>query len=140
MKLALDIKGLAVFDVDGEKLGDVVDFYFDARTSQPEWLVVKAGVLAHKDVLVPMEDISGAADGLVTPYPREMIMQAPHVDDPTIDRRSEKALYEYYHLRRELPGRKTDRPAFEQDRSKTGDGRLRSWEGVEGGGLGACRF
>ena len=125
---ALDMHGLAVRDVEGTKVGDVVDFYFDAKTNEPQWLAVEAGTLATKVVLVPLEDIKRAEDGLRTPYAKEMILEAPHVDGASIDKKSENALYEHYHVRRELPGRTTQKAAHKQDRGKTSDARLRSWK------------
>ena len=120
--------GLSVHDIEGTKVGDVVDFYFDVKSNEPQWIVVEAGAVNHKQVLVPLEDASRTHDGLKTPYPKDMIMEAPHVDGPSIGKASEAALYQYYHLRRELPGRSESEPAFEQNRSQTGDGRLRSWK------------
>jgi hypothetical protein len=120
--------GLALIDIDGAKVGDIVDFYFDARTNEPEWLVVEVGTVGHKAVLVPLDDVSRTQDGLKTPYPKEMILDAPHVEGAAIDGRTESALYGFYHLRRELPGRSRTTPAYEQDRRRLGDARLRSWQ------------
>lgn len=125
---ATDMNGLAVEDVDGTKVGDVVDFFFDAATNEPQWLAVEAGMIDRKLVLVPMDDITRTENGLKTPYPKDMIMDAPQVDGAAIDRTTEDALYGHYHLRRELPERSTERAAFEQDRSMTAGGRLRSWK------------
>ena len=125
---ALDMHGVSVRDADGAKVGDVIDFYFDAKTNEPQWLAVEAGTLGHKVVLVPLDDVSRVEDGLKTPYPKEMIMEAPHVEGASIDKKTENSLYEYYHLRRELPNRTTKRPARDQNRGKTGDARLRSWK------------
>jgi hypothetical protein len=120
--------GLAVLDVDGEKVGDIVDFYFDSLTNEPQWLVVEAGTLGHKSVLVPLDDVARTHEGLKTPYPKAMILEAPHNEGASIDNRTETELYGFYHLRRELPGRDRMTPAFEQERRRTADARLRSWK------------
>ena len=120
--------GLAVHDIEGTKVGDIVDFYFDARTQEPQWLVVEVGAIGHRIALVPLDDVARTDDGLRTPYPRDMILEAPHVEGASIDKRTESALYGFYQLRRELPGRSEDSPAFRQDRGKAGDPRLRSWK------------
>lgn len=125
---ALDLKGLTVHDVGGGKIGDVVDFFFDASTNEPEWLVVETGLLEHRGALVPMDGIRREGDQLTTPYPKDQVMDAPVVDGDSIDKETERALYEHYHVRRELPGRSQERAPFEQDRSETGDYRLRSWK------------
>lgn len=125
---ALEMHGLAVEDVDGTKVGEVVDFYFDAKTDEPQWLAVEAGTLGRKMVMIPLEDIARTENGLKTPYPKDMIMEAPEADGTALDKTTEDALYGFYHLRRELPDRTTERAAFEQDRGRTDSGRLRSWK------------
>ena len=124
----MDLNGLAVKDIEDTKIGDVIDFFFDTRTNEPEWLVVEVGLLDHKTVLVPLDGIARGDDGLKTPYPKDIVMDAPAFEGTAMDKETERALYEYYHVRRELPGRTQDQPAFEQDRSETGDARLRSWK------------
>jgi hypothetical protein len=123
-----EMNGLAVHDVDDTRVGDVVDFFVDANTNEPEWLVVEAGAIAQKSVLVPVEGITRDQSVLKTPYPKEMIMTAPSVRGPAIDKDTEQALYGYYHVRRELPGRTTGRAAYEQNRAPSSDYRLRSWK------------
>ena len=90
---ALDMHGLAVEDIDGTKVGDVVDFYFDARTEDPQWLAVEAGTVGHKIVLVPVEDITRTDGGLRTPYQKDMIMDAPHAEGASLNRKMEEARY-----------------------------------------------
>jgi hypothetical protein len=125
---ALDLTGRTLVDMAGSKVGEVVDFYFDAGTNEPEWLVVEAGLLEHRAVPVPLDGIKRDGERIITPYPKDQIMDAPAVDADAIDRETERALYEHFHVRRELPGRTQDRAAFDQDRSETGDFRLRSWK------------
>lgn len=125
---ALELKGLAVQGIEGAKIGDVTDFYFDAPTSEAEWLVVTTGVIDKKAVLVPIADLQRDEDTLTTPYPKDQVMDAPVVDAPAIDADTEAALYEHYHLRRELPGRTENRAAWEQDDARGGEFRLRSWK------------
>lgn len=125
---ALDMNGLAVRDVHGNKLGEVTDFYFDVPTSEPEWLVIASGLLDKKSVLVPMEGLQRDEEGLMTPYPKDTIMDAPAVDAAAIDAETEAALYQHYHVRRELPGRTENRAAWEQDVPYSKDSRLRSWK------------
>jgi hypothetical protein len=120
--------GLAVLDVDGTKVGDIVDFYFDVRTNEPQWLVVEIGPIGSKAVLVPLDDVARTQEGLRTPYPKAMILDAPHIEGASIDRRTETDLYGFYRLRRELSGRDPNTAAFEQERKRPGDARLRSWK------------
>ncbi len=124
----LEMSGLEVHDVDDAKVGDVVDFYVDAKTQEPEWLVVESGILGYRSVLVPLDGVTREQEVLKTPYPKDMIMTAPTVRSAAIDKETEEALYGYYHVRRMLPGRTENRAAYEQDRSPTGDNRLRSWK------------
>ena len=125
---AIELRGLAVHDVDGTKVGDVVDFYFDAATNEPEWLLVEAGILDHQQAFVPLADIQRDGDALKTPYPKDMILDAPEAGGAAIDRNTEQRLFEHFHIRRELPGRTEEEPAFEQGPGEEGDFRLKSWK------------
>ena len=116
----LDMNGLAVRDIDGARVGEIVDFYFDARTNEPEWLVVEAG--GHRTVVVPLDDVARIEDGLKTPYPKAMILDSPHAEGASLDKRTEKALNEFYHQHR------APRGAHDQKRSPAGNARLRSWK------------
>lgn len=120
--------GLAVLDVDGTKVGDIVDFYFDVRTNEPQWLVVEVGPIGSKAVLVPLDDVARTQEGLKTPYPKAMILEAPHIEGASIDMRTETDLYGFYHLRRRLPQRDPNAAGLVQERRRTGDARLRSWK------------
>jgi hypothetical protein len=124
----MDYTGQKVVDIDGTQVGDVIDFYYDAGTNEAEWLVVEAGLLENRHVMVPLEGVTREEDRLVTPYPKDLIMDSPEVEDSSLNGETEQTLYEYYHLRRELPGRPHDQAPFEQDRSAIGDFRLRSWK------------
>jgi hypothetical protein len=123
-----DYTGQKVVDIDGTQVGEVIDFYYDAGTNEPEWLVVEAGLLDTRHVMVPLEGITRDEDRLMTPYPKDLIMDSPEVEDASLNQETEQTLYEYYHLRRELPGRTQERAPFEQDRSEIGDFRLKSWK------------
>ena len=125
---AQDYTGLKVVDIDGSQVGEVVDFFYDAGTNEAEWLVVEAGLLNNRHVMVPLEGVSNDEDRLVTPYPKDLIMDSPEIEESALNRETEQMLYEHYHMRRELPGRSQSQPPFEQDRSAIGDFRLRSWK------------
>jgi sporulation protein YlmC with PRC-barrel domain len=126
---AMQFRGLSVHDVDGAKVGDVVDFYFDASTNEPEWLLVRSGLIGHETTLVPLADIQRDENVLRSPYPKDVIMDAPNAGGWAIDDRTERALFEHFHLRRELPERTEERAAFEQVAESDQNGaRLRSWK------------
>ena len=125
---ARDFTGQTVVDIDGTKVGDVVDFYFDAGTNEAEWLVVEGGLLGQRQALVPVDGTRREGDELVTPYPKDLILDAPSIEAASLDLEAEQALYQHYHMRRELPGRVESRAAFEQDTSPIDNFRLRSWK------------
>lgn len=125
---AMELRGLSVHDVDGTKVGDVVDFYFDAATNEPEWLVVEAGLLDHQNAFVPLADIQRDGDALKSPYPKDLILDGPEASGSAIDRKTEQALFEHFHIRRELPGRTEGEPAFDQGPGQESDFRLKSWK------------
>lgn len=123
----LEMRGRTLEDVDGSTIGEIVDFYVDSGSNEPEWLVVETGLISKQNVVVPMEGLTRDEDKLRTPYPKDLVESAPTVDATSIDKETEESLYVYYNVRRELPGRTQAIAAFEQDRSVTGDHRLRSW-------------
>jgi hypothetical protein len=125
---ALNLMGLDVRDLEGVKIGEVTDFFFDAPTGEPEWVVVSSGIEEEDPVLVPMDSLTRDSGGLQAPYNKADVMEAPGFEGTAIDYKTERALYSYYHVRRELPERTHGQPAFEQESRDPPEFRLRSWK------------
>ncbi len=64
-----DIRGLGVFNRDGEQMGNVEDFYVDTEERKVRFLEVGAGGflgLGEKRFLIPVEDVIDFREGGVT--------------------------------------------------------------------------
>jgi uncharacterized protein (TIGR02271 family) len=74
-------EGRAVTGADGQKLGSVVDVYFDKDTQRPEWALVATGLFGTKHSFVPITAASTTADGLSVPFTKDQVKDAPRIDD-----------------------------------------------------------
>jgi hypothetical protein len=54
--------GENLYDVEGQKIGKITDVIFNDRTLQPDWFVVKQGMLMGKH-LVPAGEVSRPDNG-----------------------------------------------------------------------------
>jgi uncharacterized protein (TIGR02271 family) len=91
--------GHDVIDRAGDKVGKVSNIFLDDESGQPEWLTVSTGVFAKRSSFVPLEGATSAGDQLVIGWDKDMVKNAPQVDDdgdghltPT----EEQELYRYY--------------------------------------------
>jgi uncharacterized protein (TIGR02271 family) len=96
---ALDTRGASVLDQEGTKIGAVEDIYLDRDTDEPEWVVVKTGLLGNRVNFVPLRDASLQGEELVVPYDKKRVSGAPSVDaDGELSQEEEAELYSYYGL------------------------------------------
>jgi hypothetical protein len=94
-----DYIGEVLYDRDGTEIGPVVDLYVDDRGEVPQWITVSTGNTGTKRHFVPIDGISPHADGLMAPYPKDVILGAPHVDAAEeLDSDDEVELYDHYDL------------------------------------------
>jgi sporulation protein YlmC with PRC-barrel domain len=89
------LRGRAVLDAHGEKIGEVDQVYFDDDTSEPKWVDVKRGMFGTDRVLVPVEGATVENVELRLPYEKEQIESAPEAEEvkalsPESDRMLEK--------------------------------------------------
>jgi stress response protein YsnF len=111
-----------VYDVDGNKIGQAQNAYFDDRTGQPEWVGVKTGTFGGHESLVPVRQASFVQDHLEVPYPKDRVTHAPEIGADSsgrLPRAGENRLFEYYGLTPGATGRQAPRPA--QDRAQVAD-------------------
>jgi stress response protein YsnF len=78
--------GHDLIDRDGDKVGTIVNFYLDEETGQPDWAVVRTGLLGSRLTLVPLDQATvsfaaAAAGGgnVRVPYDPATILDAPSV-------------------------------------------------------------
>ena len=60
-----------------EKLGRLVDIYYDAETDEPVFLAVRTGMLSQKQVLVPARDLVTSPDHITLPWGNADVDGAP---------------------------------------------------------------
>jgi uncharacterized protein (TIGR02271 family) len=94
---AVRARGASVLDQEGTKIGAVEDIYVDRKTEEPEWVVVKTGLLGNRVNFVPLRDASMRGEDLLVPYDKKMVSAAPSVDaDGELSQEEEAELYSYY--------------------------------------------
>jgi uncharacterized protein (TIGR02271 family) len=94
-----EVVGRPIVGANGEKLGDVGQVYLDDETGRPEWVTVKTGLFGTKETFVPISEATLNNDGLVVPYAKDLVKDAPRVDAEGHLSKSEEAdLYEHYGL------------------------------------------
>ena len=91
-----EMRGAAVYDSAGEKIGSVEEIFYDEQTNQPEWIGIGTGFFGTKRVLVPVEGASVGGDGVRLQLDKETVKNSPDVDSDEISQEAERELYSYY--------------------------------------------
>jgi len=80
--------GMAVKDVDGEKLGEVEGFVMDVRQGRPRHIAVAAGWLIQKHFLLPIGHAALSADGteLIADVRKDRVKRFPGFDRNEFDK------------------------------------------------------
>jgi sporulation protein YlmC with PRC-barrel domain len=100
--LAQDVRGLDVYDEDGDQIGTVDDLYADAQERKVRFLDVGAGGflgLGERRFLVPVEAVREVReDGVVVAHKRQRVADSPLFDaDVVVPQPAyQDELYEYY--------------------------------------------
>ena len=100
--LAQDVRGLDVYDEDGDQIGKVEDLYADTEEGKVRFLDVGAGGflgLGEKHFLIPVEAVSEVReDRVVVDQKRQRVAQSPLFDaDVVVPQPAyQDELYEYY--------------------------------------------
>jgi uncharacterized protein (TIGR02271 family) len=95
----LDSRGATVLDSDGNRIGTVEDIYLDQETDQPEWAVVKTGLLGSRVSFVPLAEATQEGSDIRVPYDKDRVKGAPNMDpDGELSQSDEAELYSYYGL------------------------------------------
>jgi PRC-barrel domain len=72
--------GHDLFDIEGNKVGPIVDVRYGDFTGSLEWLVVESGLLGTRTILVPVAEVQSSEGRLVAPYPKDWMKNAPGVE------------------------------------------------------------
>jgi len=91
-------RGADVIDVQGEKVGELEDIYYDDDTGQPEWIGVKSGMVNKAKHLVPLEGARQAGGSLRIAFPKDRVEDTPEIEEEHISPRTEAELYRIYGL------------------------------------------
>jgi sporulation protein YlmC with PRC-barrel domain len=97
-----DIRGLEVYDVNGEQIGSVEDLYVDRESRLPRFLEVSAGGflgIGKKHFLIPIEEVSRemGEDRVTVNQPRDKVVESPDFDpDDVANPDIQRAIHAYY--------------------------------------------
>ena len=99
---AQDVRGMDVYDRDGDQIGTVDDLYADTQERKVRFLEVSAGGvlgLSQKRFLVPVEAVGEVREdgGVVVDQGRQKVAGSPPFDTRVVPQPSyQREVYEYY--------------------------------------------
>ncbi|MBA3332303.1 MAG: PRC and DUF2382 domain-containing protein [Actinobacteria bacterium] len=93
-----ELRGANVYDSTGDKIGKVVEIFYDEQTNYPEWIGIGTGFFGSKRVLVPVVGARVQESGVTVPYASDHVKDAPDIDSDEMSQEREKELYSYYGL------------------------------------------
>jgi uncharacterized protein (TIGR02271 family) len=89
--------GLTTTDADGGKIGNVGQVYVDESSGQPAWVTVSTGMFGTRQSFAPLYGSSVRGDQLVLAVSKQLVKDAPNVDDDGRLSEAEVAtLYQHY--------------------------------------------
>ncbi|HEX9343808.1 MAG TPA: PRC-barrel domain-containing protein [Actinomycetota bacterium] len=92
-------RGLAVLDNDGNKIGSIVEIYYDSETDEPGWALLSTAGIAGDTCLVPLRDAAEQGNEIRVPYDQLQVRGAPGMEPGgRLWPQDEAALYAYYAL------------------------------------------
>lgn len=88
-----------VIGQDGDKIGNIGQFFVDDETGRPEWVTAKTGLFGTGESFVPLAQATVAGDDVRVPYDKDTVKDAPRVDaEGHLSEGEEATLYSYYGL------------------------------------------
>jgi hypothetical protein len=92
-------KGRVVLDRTGDKLGSVLDVFYDAENDEPGWVLLGTAGAGSGTRLVPVAEAVEHGNELRVPYDRAFVEAAPGMDPAgRLWPQEEAELYAYYGL------------------------------------------
>jgi hypothetical protein len=92
-------RGRVVLDRAGDKLGSVLDVFYDAENDEPGWVLLGAAGAGDRTRLVPVADAVEHGNELRVPYDRAFVEAAPGMEPGgRLWPQEEAELYAYYGL------------------------------------------
>ena len=87
--------GDELYDPSRHKIGKITDVIFDDRTMQPQWYVVRVGMLKGNH-LVPVRSVSVSNKGVTVAYDKILVQSAPKPEGPIPTETELNALCAHY--------------------------------------------
>lgn len=75
--------GRDAYDVNGDKIGEITDIFYDDETGRPEWVGVKTGLFGSNQTFVPIQGSVPCGDDqgdLRVAFDKDMVKDAPNID------------------------------------------------------------
>jgi uncharacterized protein (TIGR02271 family) len=92
-----DLVGLTAVDADGDKIGKIGQVYVSDDAGQPEWVTVSTGMFGTRESFAPLYQASVRDGQLVLAVPKQLVKDAPNVDDDgRLEGAETAALYQHY--------------------------------------------
>ena len=98
-----NICGFDVYDIEGDKIGTVEDFYVDREAHVTRFLEVKAGGflgIGKKHFLIPVEEVTRKAseeDRVTVNHERDKVLDSPDFDSDVVpDLSFQRTVYAHY--------------------------------------------
>jgi uncharacterized protein (TIGR02271 family) len=91
-----EMRGAPVYDDGGDEIGTVEEIFYEEQSRAPRWIGIGTGFFGTKRVLVPVEGARVADDGLVVPYPKDVVKDSPDIDEDEISPECQAELTAYY--------------------------------------------
>ena len=127
------LEGKPVYAADGASVGEVAAVFLDKDTQQPEWIALRRGMFAGKQVLVPVAEASIRSDGISVPYSESQIESAPESSGNEVSQEAERALASHYGVTYSEERSATGLPEGRRDRPRSGTARQRGSRGGQAG-------
>ena len=94
-----DLAGLSggnVVTTSGDKIGSIGQIYLDDQTGEPSFVAANTGLLGMSLSLIPLRDATIRDGDVVVGYDKDMVTNAPEIEEGSLSRGQEEKLYDYY--------------------------------------------
>jgi PRC-barrel domain len=93
-------RGRDLNDVNGDRIGQLEDVYFDIDTDEPQFGTVKEGLFGRHLTFVPLIGAEVGPDNLQVATTVDQVKSAPNIalEGDQLSPEDESALYHHYHL------------------------------------------
>jgi membrane protein len=102
---SVDWEGQTMLDRAGEKIGTIEEIFLVEENGQPEWALVKLGLIGRRSTLVPISGARPTRKGVRANLDKSVVSDAPPVDaDAEPSDEQVDAIYRHYGMATESDG------------------------------------